>query len=71
MTASYRMLKDSDLEPAAKAGTTVYRPKGHDYGLSDDDTRMTGVIHISVTLDPDGGYPLFTVPRADVVPLNR
>lgn len=59
----YRMKSDSTLEPKATAGTIVYPIKGHDYGLASDDTRMTGVLHISVTLDKDGGYPSFTVPE--------
>ena len=45
-----------------KAGTVVYDQKGWDYGLSSDDTRCTGVEHISVTLKSDGDYPGFTVP---------
>ncbi len=61
MHASYKMLVDSDLEPKAKAGTVVYDIRGWDYGLASDDTRMTGVQHVSVTLDEDGGYPSFTV----------
>lgn len=58
----YKMLRDSLIEPKAKAGTIVYKQSGYDYGLAADDTRMTGIPHISVTLNPDGGYPGFTAP---------
>lgn len=49
-----------------KAGTIVYPLKRHDYGLADDDTRITKIQHISVTLEEDGDYPSFTVPAYDV-----
>jgi hypothetical protein len=45
-----------------EAGTIVYDSTKHDYGLSRDDTNATGVYHISVTTNPDGDYPFFTVP---------
>lgn len=66
MPQAYKVLKDSKLNPEAKAGTIVYRQSGHDYGLSSDDTRATGVEHISVTLKRSGGYPGFTIPRRDL-----
>lgn len=58
---TYTMKEDFERGPV-KAGDTVYDCKGHDYGLARDDTESTGVKHISVTLDPNGGYPFFTVP---------
>jgi hypothetical protein len=42
-------------------GTICYDCAGHDYGLANDDTRMTGHPHVSKTLDPQGGYPSFTI----------
>lgn len=45
-----------------KKGTIVYDYVGHDYGLASDDTNYTGVEHISVTRDPEGGTPFFTTP---------
>lgn len=45
-----------------EAGTIVYDSAKYDYGLSRDDTMMTGVHHISVTTNADGDYPFFTVP---------
>lgn len=53
-------------EVCAEAGDSVYRCIRHDYGCSDDDTVMTGVKHVSVTKDPTGEYPFFTIPLADL-----
>jgi len=47
-----------------KKGTVVYDYNGHDYGLARDDTYASGVDHISVTEDPKGSTPFFTVPVA-------
>jgi hypothetical protein len=58
----YELLSDSKIEPNAKAGSIVYRVSGYDYGLSRDDTRMTGIEHVSVTFSPEGDYPSFTHP---------
>ena len=66
----YEMLKDSRLCEEAKKGTTVYRCNKPDYGCASDDTMMTGVPHISVTLDPSGDYPFFTVPEPDIRALD-
>lgn len=63
---SYRLLKDSQVKSSVKAGTIVYRCAKYDYGLANDDTRLTGIQHTSVTLKPDGDYPCFTVPTADL-----
>jgi hypothetical protein len=63
MTRRYRMLKDSDLEPKAVAGSVVYACAYYDYGVADDDTRLSGKPHISVTLNSNGSYPFFTVPE--------
>lgn len=67
---AFRIKKDSKLEPKATAGTTVYSPRGWDYGLANDDTRATGVEHVSVTLNSEGDPPSFTIPRADLEPLR-
>jgi hypothetical protein len=53
-------------EAKATAGTIVFACAKHDYGLARDDTRMTGVPHISVTMKSDGDYPFFTVPEDSV-----
>jgi hypothetical protein len=52
------------------AGTLVYSYKYWDYGLAKDDTYLTGVEHISVTLKPDGTYPSFTIPIQDLHTLS-
>ena len=43
-------------------GATVYECMKHDYGCANDDTRATRIEHISVTENPNGDYPFFTVP---------
>jgi hypothetical protein len=70
MPHSYKLLADSQINPDAKAGTTVYDCHGHDYGCANDDTRITGIVHRSVTLDPTGDYPFFTVPERDLESLS-
>lgn len=49
-----------------KAGTQVYRVSKYDYGLANDDSRFTGIPHMSVTLDPAGDYPFFTVAEGEI-----
>lgn len=68
MTQAYRVLRNSKLEKTAQVGAIVYRQSGYDYGLSSDDTRATGIEHISVTLKRSGGYPGFTIPLRDLEP---
>lgn len=62
MVTKYR-IKTSSIQPGLQAGDIVYGLMYHDYGLASDDTRNTGVDHISVTLDTEGNYPSFTIPR--------
>ena len=52
----------------AEPGDTVYRCKGYDYGCASDDTRILKIKHISVTKDPEGPYPFFTIPVHDLEP---
>jgi len=49
-----------------KKGTIVYDQSGYYYGLSSDDTNVTGIEHISVTLNKNGDYPGFTVSVEDL-----
>lgn len=49
-------------------GEIVFEAAGHDYGLANDDSRMTGVEHVSVSKHSDGGYPFFTIPKAHLKP---
>lgn len=66
MTEKYRMLRDATTDATAVAGSIVYGCAKYDYGLASDDTRMTGIQHVSVTFNPDGDYPFFTVPEHDL-----
>ena len=52
----------------AKAGDVVFDCLLSDYGCASDDTRGLGYEHVSVTKDPAGGYPFFTVPVRDLEP---
>ena len=61
---SYKLKKDRFEH---KTGTTVYDQSGHDYGLAHDDTMISGIEYITVTLNSDGSYPGFTVPVKDLV----
>lgn len=45
-------------------GTIVQDYNGFDYGLSHDDSRVTGIEHTSVSLD--GELPFFTIPVEDL-----
>lgn len=47
-------------------GEIVYDSASHDYGLANDDSRVTGIEHISVTKDPAGRHPFFTIPKQDL-----
>lgn len=61
--AKFKMLSNSSIESEARIGSTVYSCGKCDYGCAGDDTRITGVEHISVTLDSTGDYPFFTHPK--------
>lgn len=64
----FRVLADRYIGDTlhAAAGTTVYGAKGYDYGVAADDSRFTGLLHRSVTLNEDGDYPFFTIPERDL-----
>lgn len=49
-------------------GARVYSCKGYDYGCANEDTRRLGLAHVSVTLDAEGDYPFFTIPKEDLTP---
>lgn len=52
-------------------GTLVYDSAKYDYGCSSDDTRITGVKHISVTFKENGDYPFFTIPKYILEEINE
>ena len=62
MPRKYELLADSKILETATKGTIVYACAKHDYGCASDDTRITGVEHISLSLKEDGDYPFFTHP---------
>ncbi len=70
MPQAFTVLKDSGLCKEATAGSIVYRQTGYDYGLAADDTRATGIEHITVTMKRSGGNPGFTIPRRDLDPIE-
>jgi hypothetical protein len=47
----------------AQDGDIVYDLGHHDYGCASDDTRYTGMEFVSVTYEPTGQYPFFTIPK--------
>lgn len=56
---------NNDLERGNKTyskGTVVYSYDGYDYGLSYDDSQVSGDPHVSVTLNKNGDAPFFTTP---------
>jgi hypothetical protein len=61
MTTAFLLTEAAASNPNVKAGTVVFKYRGYDYGCAADDTAITGEKHISVTLDPEGGTPFFTV----------
>lgn len=63
---SFRVVRGDRAASPVEVGATVYRCKGWDYGCANDDTRRLGITHISVTLDPGGDYPFFTIPVEDL-----
>lgn len=68
MPKAYVVLKDREIRGVmcATKGSTIFECIKPDYGGASDDTQITGVEHISVTDDPDGGYPYFTISVFDI-----
>jgi hypothetical protein len=65
-TPPYTLLRAD--RAAGQSNLTVGMPLffGRDrYGCSSDDSRVTGIEHISVSID-ESGLPFFTIPREDV-----
>ena len=65
---AFQLLKDRF---GHAAGTIIYEAKGYDYGLASDDARAFGVPHTSMTIEPSGDYPFFTVPDSDFAPVEQ
>lgn len=47
-------------------GDFVYQCIKHDYGAVSMDDFIKKIEHIAMTLDPEGGYPFFTIPKQDI-----
>lgn len=63
----YKLLrKDRAASTLNENDEYVYDCVYYDYGISDDDTRLTGLKYISVTRDENGNYPFFTIPEEDL-----
>lgn len=64
----YILRKDRHIDGTflALRGRIVFEYLRDDYGLAHHDTRASGIRHIAVTLDPEGGFPFFTVARNDL-----
>lgn len=70
---AFRLLADRAIHGTmyAHKGALVFSISGWDYGCANGDTRHLGVEHVSVTLNPDGDYPFFTIPKRDLLPISR
>lgn len=67
MSEQYVFVKDwARGDYSFRAGDVVQHCRLPDYGLCSDDAHMTGIGHMAMTVDDDGGYPFFTVP-VDVI----
>lgn len=67
---AYQLKTDSNPGSKPKVGTVVYLFAGYDYGLARDDTKITGVEHIGVSLKRGGRAPSFTHPLPDLEPIE-
>lgn len=67
MTTRYMVLRAGRSSCDVKMGQVVYAGNC-DYGCASDDSRSTGIEHISVS-ESDTGSPTFTIPREDVIQL--
>lgn len=65
----YKLIAPINHAPDAEVGCTVYEYTGCTYGLVSEDTHMTGIEHIAVTLKSDGDTPFFTAPIRSLVKL--
>lgn len=62
----YTVLSTPKSNNKIKPGDIVYECVKCDYGCAADDSQMTGVHHISISLSPTGDYPFFTIPAKDL-----
>jgi hypothetical protein len=55
----YKLIEE---HAGVSAGSIVFKSTVYDYGLAAEDTKDTGIMHVSVSQKKDGCYPLITVP---------
>lgn len=67
---AFKVVRSDRSATPVDIGATVYPCKGWDYGCSSEDSRHLGIEFVSVTLEADGGYPFFTIPKEDLVALT-
>lgn len=60
----------SKTHSSLQEGSVVYKFMKYDYGLSRTDTTLSGVPHVSVTMDETGDYPFYSVPESILVAIN-
>jgi hypothetical protein len=61
---SFMLIDDVRLPDGSQTlskGTIVYRCIQATYGLVSLDSEITGQRHVAITLDPEGGYPFYTM----------
>ena len=58
-------------ELMAEPGDSVYEFLYDDFGLAEHESKATQERVVSVTLNSDGTYPSFTIPRAHIVPADE
>ena len=66
MIKKFAIVKASRASAPVREGDIVFKCVKFDYGCASDDTRSTGTPYVSVTADPQGDYPFFTIPLEDL-----
>lgn len=65
MSTKYLVCRADRSSSPVAVGQTLY-VGNHDYGIASEDSRMTGIEHISLCKTEEGS-PTFTIPKADVL----
>jgi hypothetical protein len=69
MIQRYEVLQTAALS-GLHVGEIVYKFRGNDYGIAEDDTELSGFPHICITMDPSGQGEFISVREQDVKLLN-
>lgn len=62
MPAKYRIKDTPVMDPPVNKGDVVYACTQDDFDTAISMSQITGIHHVSVTLDPTGDYPFFPIP---------